>query len=252
MAAQEDEEEKMVPPAPPFILREGTPLVHTTMSRKFELDPGKAIWLSAVGAQGLGIQNFGSGKKIYMRPRRDLELFFLRESGLELEADKRQLIAVVVEGVEGKNLDESAVPRAREALRNALNADGTRWRSSRKIDRELVDAVSPAFELLEIDGWVRDFGNNREYLILNPGMNLVMEAPKVKPGPAAAGAPPAEPAAEPAAAGPAAAGAQPPEADGVEEILEGKGRPSSLLAHARIHRRGRARSHDSVDSAYFG
>ena len=238
----------MVPPAPPFVLREGTPLVHTTMSRKFELDPRKAIWLSAVGVQGLGIQNFGSGKRIYMRPKRDLELFFLRESGPELEADKRQLIALVVEGVEGKNLDESAVPIAREALRNALNADGTRWKSSRKIDRELVDAVSPAFELLEIDGWVRDFGNNREYLILNPGTNLAIEPPKVKPGPAAAGAPPAEP----AAAGPAAAGAQPPEADGVEEILEGQGRPSSLLVHARMHRRGRARSHDSVDSAYFG
>ena len=238
-------------PQVPFVLREGTPLVHTTMSKKFELDPSKAVWLSAVGVQGLGVQNFGGGKKIYMRPSRDLDLFFLRESGPELESDKKQLIALVREGVEGKNLDESAIPIAQQALRNALNADGTRWSSNRHVDRDLVNAISPAFNLLELDGWVRDFGNNREFLILNPGMNLRMEAPKVKPGPAAAGAPPAEPAAEPAAVGQAAAGA-PPEADDVVEILDGKGRPSSLLAHTKNHRRGRARSHDSIDSAYFG
>jgi hypothetical protein len=40
-------------------------------------------------------------------------------------------------------------------------------------------------------------------------------------------------------------------ADDFMKSLYGRGRPSSLLAHARIHRRGRAKSHDSIDSAHF-
>jgi hypothetical protein len=149
-----------------FTLNAGTPLVHTTSSKDFELDPSKAIWLSAVGAQGLGVQNFGGGKKIYFRPSRDLDLFFFHESGPELQADKKGLIDLVKEGIGSGTLPASAITDAEEALKNALNADGTKWNSNRYVDRDLVDAISASFDLLGIDGWVRDFGNNREFLIL--------------------------------------------------------------------------------------
>jgi len=218
-----------------FTLNAGTPLVHTTSSKEFELEPSKAIWLSAVGAQGLGVQNFGGGKKIYFRPSRDLDLFQFHESGPELQADKKGLIDLVKEGIGSGTLPASAIADAEEALKNALNADGTKWNSNRYVDRDLVDAISPSFDLLELDGWVRDFGNNREFLILHPGRNLVQEAKKVKDapaalaGPAAAGAAPAEL----AAAGPAAAGAAagaPPEVakrDREGNVKKGEGKPGA-------------------------
>lgn len=216
----------------------GTPLVHVTGSKKFELDPSKAIWLSQVGPQGLGAQPFGSGKKIFFKPSRDLELFVFHESGPELQADLKRLLGLVQEGIEGGNLDASALKGAQDALKDAMSSDGTKWSSNKYVDRNLVDAISGSFDLLDIDGWVRTFGNNREFLILNPGKNLVQSAPAAKAAPAAPAAPAeyAGPAAAggaeaPAAAAAAAAPGAPPEVAkrgrDWEGIKKGEGKPGA-------------------------
>jgi hypothetical protein len=40
-------------------------------------------------------------------------------------------------------------------------------------------------------------------------------------------------------------------ADDFMKSLYGRGRPKSIIAHAQMHRRGRRKSHDSIDSAHF-
>lgn len=167
--------------APVYTLKEGTPLIHVTRSREFQLDPYKAIWLSEVGPEGLSIQYMGGSKKIRFRASRDLDLFVFRESGSALQDDIRDAVSVVQEAVHGGNLDVSALDTVKNALKNALNSDGTRWSSKASVDRDLVDALSASFGFLGIDGWVRDFGNNREFLILQPGANLVQTQPAPPP-----------------------------------------------------------------------
>ena len=156
-----------------YTLREGTPLVHITKAKtkEFQLDPHMPIWLSEEGPQGLGVQYMG-GNKVRFRPTRDLDLFFFRESGPELQADIRSAIGVVEEAVHGENLPASALDGIKSALGDALNSTGTKWSSNAYVDRKLVDALEASFGLLDIDGWVRVFGNNREFLILQPGVNL--------------------------------------------------------------------------------
>jgi hypothetical protein len=162
-------------------LKEGTPLVHITRSKDFQLDPAKAIWLSEAGPEGLGIQYMGGTKKVRFRPVRDLDMFVFHESGLALQSDIRDAIGVVQEAVHGGNLGLSALDEVKSALKNALNSDGTKWKSNSADDRALVDALAPSFGFLGIDGWMRDFGNNREFLILQPGMNLIQALPKPPP-----------------------------------------------------------------------
>ena len=161
-----------------YTLKAGTPLVHVTRSKKFELDPSKALWLSEVGPQGLGVQYMGSNKKVYFSPTQDLELFVFHESGPALQADLTGAIGLVEEAIYGGNVDESALDDVKEALENALSSDGTRWSSNASVDRDLVSALEVPFSLLDINGWVRDFGNNREFLILEPGHVLTQTQAK--------------------------------------------------------------------------
>lgn len=155
-----------------YTLKEGTPLVHVTRSKKFALDPSKALWLSQVGPEGLGVQYMGSTKKVYFSPQRDLELFVFNESGDALQKDLTRAIGLVEEAVHGGNLPASAIDEAKEALDNALSSDGSRWSSNASVDRDLVNALEESFRLLDIDGWTREFGNNREFLVLKPGSVL--------------------------------------------------------------------------------
>lgn len=156
-----------------YVLNKSTPLVHITRAKgAFELDPLKALWLSGIGPQGLGVQYMGGSKKVYFTPTRDLDLFVFHESGPALAADIKSAIGVVEEAVSGGNIDESALVTVQQAFENALSSDKSRWSSNAVVDRQLVDALSTPFQLLDINGWVRDFGNNREFLILQPGDNL--------------------------------------------------------------------------------